>query len=333
MDGNFAADKVQTFFFGQVQAVIFAKVKGFCRNNRTGVIDRYIRLNSYRHTGIVVRTSQIVPIQSIGKISKGNSPVGEQAGYIEYFDFLILGCIFGFLHLFVVVELGMGNLMDSGAHRLYLAHTVPDGDALIGGVEITVRIACNGSYLHRYRRGTAQRLHENLILLDIAVQIGSKLRQGFSLGLRHIKDGYHLIHGDFDFLFLHDNFAVCIQYRRFGIGVELDFLNLFLVGCRRDDLNAFFAFHHIAPKLVAPLVEACHMGGVGALHIDEHGVVDRIAVEAAHGGQVLPVLVAFKQFLDAGFDTVYDFPHPVFAGLFLSHDDLLSDKKIAPLHR
>ena len=74
------------------------------------------------------------------------------------------------------------------------------------------------------------------------------------------------------------------------------------------------------------------MGGVGALHIDEHGVVDRVAVKAAHGGKVLPVLIALEQLLDAIFDAVNDLPHPVFAGLFFSHDDLLSEK-IAPLRR
>ena len=74
------------------------------------------------------------------------------------------------------------------------------------------------------------------------------------------------------------------------------------------------------------------MGGVGALHIDEHGIIDRVAVKAAHGGKVLPVLIALEQLLDAIFDAVNDLPHPVFAGLFFSHDDLLSEK-IAPLRR
>ena len=74
------------------------------------------------------------------------------------------------------------------------------------------------------------------------------------------------------------------------------------------------------------------MGGVGALHIDEHGVVDRVAVKAAHGGKVLPVLIALEQLLGAIFDAVNDLPHPVFVGLFFSHDDLLSEK-IAPLRR
>ena len=74
------------------------------------------------------------------------------------------------------------------------------------------------------------------------------------------------------------------------------------------------------------------MGGVGALHIDEHGIIDRVAVKAAHGGEILLVLIALEQLLDAIFDAVNDLPHPVFVGLFFSHDDLLSEK-IAPLRR
>ena len=74
------------------------------------------------------------------------------------------------------------------------------------------------------------------------------------------------------------------------------------------------------------------MGGVGALHIDEHGIIDRVAVKAAHSGEILPVLIALEQLLDAIFDAVNDLPHPVFVGLLFSHDDLLSEK-IAPLRR
>lgn len=68
------------------------------------------------------------------------------------------------------------------------------------------------------------------------------------------------------------------------------------------------------------------MGGVGALHIDEHGIIDRVAVKTAHSGEILLVLIALEQLLDAVFDAVNDLPHPVFAGLFFSHDDLLSEK-------
>ena len=86
-------------------------------------------------------------------------------------------------HVFIVVELGMGNLMDGGAYRLHLAHTGADGDALRLGAEKSVRIPRNGLYLHRDGRSAAQRLHENLVLLHIAAQIGGKLGQGLSRSL------------------------------------------------------------------------------------------------------------------------------------------------------
>ena len=226
----------------------------------------------------------------------------------------------------------MGNLMDGGAYRLHLTHTGADGDALRLNAEKSVRIPRNGLYLHRNGRSAAQRLHENLILLHIAAQISGKLGQGLSRSLRHIKDGYHLEHGDTDFLFLNDGLAVRIQHRRIGFRVGLDLLDLFLIGSGSDNADTFFAFQDVPAELIAPLVEARHMGGVGALHIDEHGIIDRVAVKTAHRGEILPVLIALKQLLDAVFDAVNDLPHPVFVGLLFSHDNLLSEK-IAPLRR
>ena len=226
----------------------------------------------------------------------------------------------------------MGDLMDGGAYRLHLTHTGADGDALRLNAEKSVRIPRNGLYLHRNGRSAAQRLHENLILLHIAAQISGKLGQGLSRSLRHIKDGYHLEHGDTDFLFLNDGLAVRIQHRRIGFRVGLDLLDLFLIGSGSDNADTFFAFQDVPAELIAPLVEARHMGGVGALHIDEHGIIDRVAVKTAHRGEILPVLIALKQLLDAVFDAVNDLPHPVFVGLLFSHDDLLSEK-IAPLRR
>ena len=226
----------------------------------------------------------------------------------------------------------MGDLMDGGAYRLHLTHTGADGDALRLNAEKAICVMCNGLYLYRNGRSAAQRLHENLILLHIAAQISGKLGQGLSRSLRHIKDGYHLEHGDTDFLFLNDGLAVRIQHRRIGFRVGLDLLDLFLIGSGSDNADTFFAFQDVPAELIAPLVEARHMGGVGALHIDEHGIIDRVAVKTAHRGEILPVLIALKQLLDAVFDAVNDLPHPVFVGLLFSHDNLLSEK-IAPLRR
>ena len=62
LHGNLAADKVQTLVLSQEQSTVFAKVKGLCRNNRTGVIDGYILFDCYRHTGVIVRATQIIAI-------------------------------------------------------------------------------------------------------------------------------------------------------------------------------------------------------------------------------------------------------------------------------
>ena len=215
--------------------------------------------------------------------------------------------------LIVVMELGMGNFMDSGAYSLHLAHTGPDGDALIGQTEIAVRIPFNGLDLHGNRRRSPQGFHENLILLYIAAEIAGKLGQRLTLGLGHIEYGYHLEHGDADFLFLHDGVAVLVQQGHQSIGVDFGFLNLFLEGRGGNDLDCLFALHHISAKLIAPLVETGDQGGIGPLQVNQHDIVQRIAVETAHCGEVLPVLVAFKKLLDTGFDTVHDFPHPFLA--------------------
>ena len=37
-------------------------------------------------------------------------------------------------------------------------------------------------------------------------------------------------------------------------------------------------------------------------HIDEHGIIDRVAVKTAHRGEILPVLIALKQLLDVEAD-------------------------------
>ena len=83
-------------------------------------------LNGYRHTGGIVGAAQVVAVQSLRQLVAVDPSVGKQGGFAEQLDALI------FLpDLILVVELGMGDLMDGGADRLHLAHTLPHGDALI----------------------------------------------------------------------------------------------------------------------------------------------------------------------------------------------------------
>lgn len=87
-----------------------------------------------------------------------------------------------------------------------------------------------------------------------------------------------------------------------------------------NDGDSVFTPLHMALKLVFPLVVTGHQGGVRALHINEHGVVDGVAVEAGHHGQVTAVFVALEQLLDTLFNARRDFLQPLPVGGFVSHD-------------
>ena len=76
----------------------------------------------------------------------------------------------------------------------------------------------------------------------------------------------------------------------------------------------------MALKLIFPLVVSGHQRGVRLLHIDEHGVVDGVAVEPGHDGQVAYILFALEQFLDTLLDARRDLLQPFPVGGFVSHE-------------
>ena len=216
----------------------------------------------------------------------------------------------------------MGDLMDHGGNGLHLAHALPDGDGLVARTEIPIQIRCKGFEADRHRRGPAQGLGEHLILFHVAGECRRQLRQGLAVRLRHVEHLDRLIHGDADFLFLHDLPAVLVQKRRFRIWVQLDLLDLLFEGRRGDDGDAALSLLHMASELVFPFLEARHQGGVGTLEIDEHGVVDAVAVEPAHDGEVGAVFFALEQLFDALLDAVRDFLEPFLVGFCFCHDGI-----------
>ena len=237
----------------------------------------------------------------------------------------------------VVVELGVGDLMDGGGYRLHLAHALPQRDALGFGAEIAVHIRGQRLYLHRHGRGPAQRLHERLIILHAAGQVGDgaghALRQGLSVRLGVVEHLYRAEHGDFDFLFLGDDFAVRVQNGQLGVRVELFLLDFLLIRRGRDDGDALLAPQHMAGELVPPAVVARHKCGVRALQVDERLIVEGIVVKPAHGAQVIAVLfhiAGFKDVADTRLDAVGDLLElfSVFTGL-LWHFCLLSSGRYA----
>ncbi|EQG51823.1 hypothetical protein QIW_3929 [Clostridioides difficile DA00134] len=202
----------------------------------------------------------------------------------------------------------MGNLVYCGRNRLHLTHTLTNGDFLMIGRKIAVRIGGHCFKSDWHRRATAQGLHECLIIWHIAGKGGSKLWQWFPIGLAHIKDLDRAEHGDFDFFFLCNDLSVFIQNRSLGIRVQFLLLDFLLVRCGSDDGNAMLALFNMTLKLVFPLIISGYQSGVRLLHIDEHGVVYRITVEAGHNGQIAHILFALKQFFDALLDAIRDFP-------------------------
>ena len=218
----------------------------------------------------------------------------------------------------VTVQKGVCNFVDCRAYRLHLTHAGVDGDALIFIIVIAVHA---GHILHedRHRRAALHSLHEDLIILHIAGKIGGKLREGLTLCLAHIKNRDRFVHRNPDLFFLHDGLAVSIQHGELGIRVELCFFDFLLVRRRGNDLDAFFAFQHIAPKLISPFVETGNDGGVRLLHIDEHGIIDAVLVEPAHGAKIILVLFAFKQLFNTIFNAVGDLFEPVLIGLLFCH--------------
>ena len=218
----------------------------------------------------------------------------------------------------MTVQKGMCDLVDRRAYRLYLAHAGADGNAPILVVVIPVHA---GHILQedRHRRTALHSLHEDLIILHAAGKIGGKLRQRLALRLAHIKNCDRLVHRNLNFLFFHDGLAVSIQHGELGVRVEFCFLDFLFVRRRGNDLDAFFALEHITPELIAPLVETGNDGGVRLLHIDEHGIIDAVLVEPAHGAKIILVLFAFKQLFNTIFNAVGDLFEPVLVRLLFCH--------------
>ena len=272
-----------------------------------------------RRAGVIVAAPEVVGIQALRQLVPVNAPIGEQSGLVKQLDLIIFLFIVQLQAVLDVVQLGVGDFMDGGADGLHLAHPLADGDALIVQIEKAVHIAGDGFQLHGDGGGPAQGFHENLIVLYIAPEVGGKRGQRFALGLAHIKHDNRLEHGDFDFLFLHDDVAVLVPQGQLGVGVQLFLLNFLLKGRGCDDFDALFAALHMAVKLLLPLAVAGHKGGVRLLHMNEHGVVKAVLVKTAHGAEIIHIPLRLEQLLDIGLDAVRNFLEPLLVGLLFSH--------------
>ena len=166
-EGRKAANKIQPFFLGQHQASIFRQLQRLCQQNGTCMVYNHLFFYTDRLSGVVVRTAQVIAINALRQIITDNPPIGEQTGFIKQLDLLIL-LVIGNLNLFLIVELAVGNLVYCGRNRLHLTHALTNGDFLMIGRKIAVRIGGHCFKSDRHRRAAAQGLHECLIIWHIA---------------------------------------------------------------------------------------------------------------------------------------------------------------------
>ena len=215
------------------------------------------------------------------------------------------------------MQLGMGNFVNNSRYRLDLTHALTNGYALIVKREKTIGAIVNRPDINRGSRRSAQGFHEYLIILNVTGQIRCKLGQRFTICLAHIENLNRLEHGNFNSFLFDDDLAIRIQHRCFGIRIELFLLNLLFVRSGGNDCDTMLTSLHMTLKLVTPFIETGNQRCIRTLHINQHGIVHRITVETGHRRQVLAILVAFKQFLYAFFDTLGYLFQSLFVGLLL----------------
>ena len=119
-----------------------------------------------------------------------------------------------------------------------------------------------------------------LVAVNVACQLVNRnVRQLLSLGLGNVKDGYHLVGGYGDFLFLGDGLSILADYGL--LRVRVDFLHFLFdfIGRRGNDFNSLLPFHHVSLKVVLPSGKARHKGSVRLLHGDKDGVSEAVIME------------------------------------------------------
>ena len=215
------------------------------------------------------------------------------------------------------VELGMGDLMDSRFQGLQLTHALVNGNPLFFQMVVAVCAALDVLKGNRHRRRLFQRGEKILILFHAAGQLGhGNVRDFLALGLAHVKDRDDAKGRDFNFPFLGYGLAVCADHRLLGSRVDFLHLLFHLVGGRGQYLDAFFAFLHMALKVVPPLTKTGNQRGVRLLHGDQQRIVEAVIMELGHRREIGFVLFTFKKGLYSGFQTVSDLFHAL--GIVLS---------------
>ena len=163
---------------------------------------------------------------------------------------------------------------------MQLAHALIKCNALVLQVVVTMCAALDFFKADR-NRGSLFKGSENvLVMLHVPGQhIYGNVGQLAPLGLRYIKDRYHLKGGYRDFLFfgyglsvLTDNDFLCLR---------VDFLHFFfnLERRRGKDFDTLLSFHHVSSKVIFPCGKSGDKGSVGLLHGNQQRIVKAVIMK------------------------------------------------------
>ena len=163
---------------------------------------------------------------------------------------------------------------------MQLAHALIKGNTLVLQVVVTMCAALDFFKADRNRRSLFKGSENVLVMLHVPGQhIYGNVGDCLSLGLRYVKDRYHLKGGDCDFLFLGYGLSVLADYGL--LRVRVDFLHFLFdfIGRRGNDFNSFLPFYHVSPKIIFPCGKARNKGSVRLLHGDKDGVSEAVIME------------------------------------------------------
>ena len=174
----------------------------------------------------------------------------------------------------------MGDLMDSGFQGLKLAHALVNGNALV--LQVVIAMCAALDFLKSNRdRGSLFKGSENVLeTLHVPGQhIYGNIGDFLSLGLRYVKDRYHLKGGDCDFLFL--GYGLSVFADNGFLCLRVDFLHfpLDFERGRGKDFDTLLSFHHVSSKVIFPCGKSGDKGSVGLLHGDQQRIVKAVIMK------------------------------------------------------
>ena len=163
---------------------------------------------------------------------------------------------------------------------MQLAHALIKGNTLV--LQVVVPVCAALDFLKSNgNRGSLFKGSENvLVMLHISGQhIYGNVGDFLALGLRYIKDRYHLKGGDCDFLFF--GYGLSVLTNNDFLCLRVDFLHFFfnLEWRRGKDFDTLLSFHHVSSKVIFPCGKSSDKGSVGLLHGDQQRIVKAVIMK------------------------------------------------------